>query len=432
MELIDYPNYGEKLYVQTLANGLTVYLQPKAGFNKTTAVLGVNYGSVDSAFMLNGEKVVQPAGIAHFLEHKMFDKKDYDVFELFNKTGARSNAFTSFTKTNYLFSTAESLKENLDILLNFVQIPYFTKEKVQREKGIIDQEINMYKNDPDNQGYFETIASLYPNSVLANDIAGDVASVDKISLDDVELAYRTFYRPENMSLFITGKLDPDETLGWIEANQAHKDAPVPVEVKRLMVLPQTSSETIKHVEMDVSRPKVALGLRGNDPVPVGREGLKYEIAISIMFDLFLSENAVEYDKLYHDEIIDDSFSWEFENERGFHFAVISCDTAKPSELIQRLKQIIAEIPNKINDLAAEFQLQKNELFGNYIEMMDSEEAISGQFDGFLGEPVTIYDEVEILKSMTLTDVATIADSFLAHATVQSVMIQNRQQFPTDS
>ncbi|MSE22178.1 insulinase family protein, partial [Lactobacillus parabuchneri] len=170
MEIIDYPNYNERLFVSKLSNGLTVYMQPKKGFNKTTAVLGVNYGSIDSQFILNGQKVVQPAGIAHFLEHKMFDKKDYDVFELFNKTGARSNAFTSFTKTNYLFSTAESVKENLDILLNFVQIPYFTAAKVEREKGIIDQEINMYQNDPDNQAYFETIASLYPDSVLANDI----------------------------------------------------------------------------------------------------------------------------------------------------------------------------------------------------------------------------------------------------------------------
>lgn len=358
MELIDYPNYNEKLYVQKLANGLTVYLQPKAGFNKTTAVLGVNYGSIDSEFMLNGEKVVQPAGIAHFLEHKMFDKKDYDVFELFNKTGARSNAFTSFTKTNYLFSTAESVKENLDILLDFVQIPYFTQQKVEREKGIIDQEINMYKNDPDNQAYFETIANLYPHSVLSNDIAGDVPSVDKITLEDVELAYNTFYRPENMSLFIAGKLDPDQTLEWIEANQARKQSPEPVTVKRLMTLPQTDSEGIHRSTMDVSRPKVTLGLRGNDPVPKGREGLKYEIAISAMFDLFLSENSIEYDKLYHDEIIDDSFSWEFENERGFHFAVISCDTTQPLELIKRLKEIISTIPDKIHNLTSEFQLQK--------------------------------------------------------------------------
>ena len=427
MELIDYPNYNEKLFVQTLSNGLTVYLQPKAGFNKTTAVLGVNYGSVDSQFMLNGEKVVQPAGIAHFLEHKMFDKKDYDVFELFNKTGARSNAFTSFTKTNYLFSTAESVKENLDILLDFVQIPYFTQAKVQREKGIIDQEINMYQNDPDNQAYFKTIASLYPNSVLANDIAGDIQTVDKITLEDVELAYRTFYRPENMSLFITGKLDPSEVMNWIEDNQRRKSTPAPINLQRRLTLPEASKETVLHTKMDVSRPKITLGLRGSDQVPTGRDGLKYEIAISVMFDLFLSENSVEYDKLYHDEIIDDTFSWEFENERGFHFAVINGDTDKPLELINRLKQIIADIPTKIGHLQAEFQLQKNELFGNYIEMMDSEESISGQFDGFIGEPVTIYDEVEILKSLTLGDVFEAAHSFLDQATVQEVMIQNSDQ-----
>lgn len=424
MEIIDYPNYNERLFVSKLSNGLTVYMQPKKGFNKTTAVLGVNYGSIDSQFILNGQKVVQPAGIAHFLEHKMFDKKDYDVFELFNKTGARSNAFTSFTKTNYLFSTAESVKENLDILLDFVQIPYFTTVKVEREKGIIDQEINMYQNDPDNQAYFETIASLYPDSVLANDIAGTVQTVGSITLADVELAYKTFYRPENMTLFITGRLDPQETLGWIEANQADKPSPEPISLQRLENFERQDQPTIHHRQMNVARPKVTLGLRGTDPVPTGRAGLKYEIALSVMFDLFLSENSVEYDKLYHDEIIDDSFSWEFENERGFHFAVISCDTSEPTILIDRLKAIIKKIPEALPSRKAEFQLQKNELFGNYVEMMDSEEAISGQFDGFIGEPVTIYDEVEILKSLTLADVQAISSDFLKQVVMQAGIIQD--------
>ncbi|MSE21690.1 insulinase family protein, partial [Lactobacillus parabuchneri] len=159
-------------------------------------------------------------------------------------------------------------------------------------------------------------------------------------------------------------------------------------------------------------------------VPTGRAGLKYEIALSVMFDLFLSENSVEYDKLYHDEIIDDSFSWEFENERGFHFAVISCDTSEPTILIDRLKAIIKKIPEALPSRTAEFQLQKNELFGNYVEMMDSEEAISGQFDGFIGEPVTIYDEVEILKSLTLADVQAISSDFLKQVVMQAGIIQD--------
>lgn len=162
MKTIEYHQFGEQLFVEKLANGLTVYLQPKRGFHKTIATLGVNYGSVDSQFNLAGKLISQPAGIAHFLEHKMFDKKDYDVFELFNQTGASANAYTSFTNTNYLFSTAGNLKKNLMILLDFVQIPYFTEEKVTREKGIIDQEINMYRNDAGNRIYFQTVADLYP------------------------------------------------------------------------------------------------------------------------------------------------------------------------------------------------------------------------------------------------------------------------------
>lgn len=422
MESIDYPTYHEKLFVSRLVNGMMVYIQPKPGFNKTAAILGVNYGSIDRSFRVNGEQVVQPAGIAHFLEHKMFDKKDYDVFELFNQTGARSNAYTSFTKTNFLFSTTESVQDNLNILLNFVQEPYFTAEKVQREKGIIDQEINMYQNDPDNQAYFTTISELYPDSTLAMDIAGTVQTVDQIQLADVQLAYQSFYRPDNMSLFITGKVDPEETLAWIEANQQTKPKQKPQTLERLIDFSENKPEKVHHVDMNVARSKATVGLRGNDPVPSGRAGLRYEIGVSIMFDLFFGENAGEYDKLYHDGIIDDSFSWEFENERGFHFAILGCDTNQTVAFINRVRTIIHEIPSTILSKTQEFQLQKNEQLGNYIEMMDSEEAISGQFDGFIGEPVTIYDEVEILKDLTLQDVVEIANSFLDRATMQEVVI----------
>ncbi|MFT8400299.1 MAG: pitrilysin family protein [Lentilactobacillus diolivorans] len=426
MKIIHYHDYDEQLLVQKLPNGLTVYLQPKSGFNKTTAILGVNYGSTDQSFILNGKKVVQPAGIAHFLEHKMFDKKDYDVFELFNKTGAQSNAFTSFTRTNYLFSTTESFKDNLNILLDFVQIPYFTKEKVNREKGIIDQEINMYKNDPNNQAYFQTIRQLYPDSALSNDIAGSSKSVDSIILDDVELAYQTFYHPSNMSLFITGKLDPDETLNWIIDNQARKTFSQTPRIERINNYSATPFEAVHTDLMNVSRTKVSVGLRGNDQVPTGRDSLKYEIGLSIMFDLFFSENAIEYDRLYHSGVIDDSFSWEFENERGFHFTVLSGDTSQPSIFVQEIKKIIKTIPDKVSELQDEFQLQKNELFGNYISMMDSEEAISSQFDGFLGEPLTIYDEVTILKQLTLKDVQMISERFLNHLSIQVEVIKNHQ------
>ncbi|EEI23866.1 MAG: pitrilysin family protein [Lentilactobacillus hilgardii] len=423
MKTIDYASFNEQLFVEKLENGLTVYLQPKKGFEKSIAILGVNYGSVDTDFSINGTPVSQPAGIAHFIEHKMFDKKDYDVFELFNKTGASANAYTSFTKTNYLFSTTEDLRDNLLILLDFVQKPYFTTEKIEREKGIIDQEINMYLNDPDNRIYFQTIQDLYPQSPLSEDIAGTVDSVSKITLADVQRAYETFYRPDNMSLFITGRVNPEETLSWIKENQRQKSWSVPAVIERNLVFPTVANDKINKYQMAISRPKASIGIRGNDSVPRGREGLAYEIAISLVLDLFFSETAEDYTQLYQDGVLDDSFSWEFENERGFHFAILNGDTNKPQDFIDKLLKIIRQIPKKLSGMSSEFELQKKELLGNYIEMMDSEEAISGQFDGFLSEPLTIYDEVGILDSLTLEQTVAFAEQYFDSASIQSEIIQ---------
>ncbi|GAF35223.1 EF-P 5-aminopentanol modification-associated protein YfmH [Lentilactobacillus farraginis] len=426
MKTIDYAAFNEQLFVEKLANGLTVYVQPKSGFQKAIATLGVNYGSIDTQFTVDGKLFEQPAGIAHFIEHKMFDKKDYDVFELFNRTGAAANAYTSFTKTNYLFSTTEDLKANLDILLDFVQIPYFTKEKVEREKGIIDQEINMYLNDPDNRLYFQTIHDLYPNSPLAEDIAGTVASVDQITLPDIEQAYQLFYRPENMTLFITGKVVPEQAIAWVKENQQQKSFPKGPTAKRMLRLPPIDHNDIHFHQMAISRPKAAIGIRGNDVCPHGRDGLAYEIAISLVMDLFFSETAEDYTRLYQEGVLDDSFSWEFENERGFHFALLSGDTNQPEEFINQILTIMHQIPERLPEMHSAFALQKKELLGNYIEMMDSEEAISGQFDGFTEAPSTIYDEVAVLNSLTLQQALAFVTDYLETASIQPEIIQENR------
>lgn len=423
MKLIDYPTFNEQLFTAKLENGLAIFLQPKKGFQKTFATLGVNYGSIDTDFTVNGQLIRQPAGIAHFIEHKMFDKKDYDVFELFNKTGAAANAYTSFTKTNYLFATTEDLKSNLNILLDFVQQPYFTTPKIEREKGIIDQEINMYQNDADNRLYFQTVHDLYPRSPLAEDIAGTTASVDKISLADVQQAYTTFYRPENMALFVTGKVNPQETLSWIKENQLKKQWPPAPHVNRQLVLPKADQTQRHYHQMAISRPKAAIGIRGTNMIPRNRKGVTNELAISLVMDLFFSETSETYTRLYQDGILDDSFSWEFENERGFHFTLLNGNTDHPEQFVNQISAIFKKIPDQLVGMNREFDLQKKELLGNYIEMMDSEEAISGQFDGFLDEPVTIYDEVEILNSLTLEQAINFVTQYLNSASIQAEIIE---------
>ncbi|WP_225417681.1 EF-P 5-aminopentanol modification-associated protein YfmH [Lentilactobacillus kosonis] len=257
------------------------------GFKRTSAVLSVNYGSADTSFIRDGKLINQPAGIAHFLEHKMFDKRDYDVFELFNKNGGRSNAYTSFTKTNYIFSSTDNVNKNLELLLDFVMQPYFTEQKVNREKGIIAQEINMYKNDPDNQLFTTSVQSMYPETALADDIAGSEESLAKITVGDLKLAYDTFYRPENMTLIISGNLVPEEIMSLIHQNQVKYPKH---ELNVQFVAPQPKSLTgqTQILAMDVSRPKASFTMRGNFKLIPGEEAvsLKYELGLSLLMNLF--------------------------------------------------------------------------------------------------------------------------------------------------
>lgn len=424
MKKINYNNFKETLYWEKLPNGLSVYLLPMKDYKKTYAVLSTNFGSVDTSFNVNGKLIQQPAGIAHFLEHKLFDKQNYDVFELFNKTGASANAFTSFTKTSYLFSTTMKVRENLDILLDFVQQPYFTDAKVEKEKHIIKQEINMYKNDPDNQLYFETIAQMYPDSAMAKDIAGSVESINQITVNDLNTAYDTFYQPNNMSLFVVGNIDQDETLEWVIENQNSKKFNEEIKFKRNINLPKSEETHKEFLDFDVVRPKVAIGIRGNDLVPSGDEKIKYEIAISLFFDLFFSENADTYNDLFKNGIIDDSFSTEFDNQRAYHFAMIASDTDDADKFISSLDSVLNKMLINLDGLEDEFILQKNEQLGSYIAMMDSQEAVANQFDPFDEVFNTVYDEVRILDKLTFDDLKKYSHAFMENASFQVKVINN--------
>lgn len=423
MQTINYPEFDEQVLSEILPNGLKVFLNPMTGFKRTSAVLSVNYGSADTSFIRDGKLINQPAGIAHFLEHKMFDKRDYDVFELFNKNGGRSNAYTSFTKTNYIFSSTDNVNKNLELLLDFVMQPYFTEQKVNREKGIIAQEINMYKNDPDNQLFTTSVQSMYPETALADDIAGSEESLAKITVGDLKLAYDTFYRPENMTLIISGNLVPEEIMSLIHQNQAKYPKH---ELNVQFVAPQPKSLTgqTQILAMDVSRPKASFTMRGNFKLIPGEEAvsLKYELGLSLLMNLFFSENSVQYDDLYHQGIIDDSFSFEVEVERGFAFVMLAGDTDNPKQFVAKLREIVDQIPDLINDKQDEFELQKRELLGSYIAMMDSPEAITNQFYGFGAEPQTVYDEIAIISKLTLDDIKQISSDFLANYTPGCVTI----------
>ncbi|MCH4124291.1 MAG: insulinase family protein [Levilactobacillus sp.] len=412
-----YSRLGETVFQTTLANGLKVILVPKAGFHKTFAVMTTNYGSTDNEFVPRGqsEAVRFPDGIAHFLEHKLFEKKDHDAFDLFGQYGASANAFTSFTQTSYLFATTSHLHENLDILLDFVQDPYFTAATVNKEKGIIGQEIEMYDDDPGWQSYFGMIGQLYPREPLHIDIAGTVDSIDKITADDLYAAYNTFYHPSNMNLIVVGQLDPEETLAWISANQDGKTFGPSQPIQRV-ASPQTPAAeivptTTRH--LTVNRPKVSIGLRGYDDVPAGQAGLTYNVAVSLAFDLLFNDTSDNYLRLYDANVIDDSFGYDFQIQRGAHFAQLAGDTDHPESFVSELTAILTDAPAQLLAAKAQFDLVKREAIGRTIGAINSVEAIANQYDGPLFDGATIFDELTVLEGMTFETVQAALAQFQA-------------------
>ena len=411
-----YNQINEVLCKEILPNGLTVYLLPKEGFHKTYGLFSTDYGSIDNHFGYANETMhTVPDGIAHFLEHKLFEKEDGDVFQKFGQQGASANAFTSFTKTSYLFSATNQIQKNLETLLDFVQMPYFTKETVEKEKGIIGQEIQMYDDDPNWQQFFGVIKNLYPKHPLHIDIAGTVESIAAITAEDLYLCYHTFYHPSNMTLFIVGNIDPEETMNWIRENQAEKTFSAAKEIKR-----QFPEETVQEIipesimRMPVTRPKGVLGIKGNmEKRPTeGRELLRYKQSLNLLFQLLLGNTSANYLRLYDQGIIDDTFGFEVSLDRSFYFADFSGDAEYPEEMLQAVEEILLNYENDPEMNEKNLELLKKKMLGKYFQSLNSLEFIANQFTQSLFGETTLFDLPDVIRSITLNDVRSAAKVFI--------------------
>jgi len=428
MKATNYEQFNETSYQTKLANGLTVTMLPKAGYHKTYAVFTTNYGSINNTFVPAGETEMRrfPDGIAHFLEHKMFEKADHDAFQTFGKYGASANAFTSFTRTSYLFSATRNLKENLETLLDFVQAPYFTEKTVEKEKGIIGQEIEMYDDDPSWRLYFGMIGNLYPNHPLQSDIAGTTDSIAKITADDLYSAYRTFYHPENMTLFVVGKLDPDEVLSWVTANQAAKqfDAFQPIETK----IPATATDghdiiPYRSIEMPVNRAKSVVGVKGLNPIEPGLSALKYRAGVNVLLEMLFGDTSKNYLRLYDQGIIDDTFGYDFELQNGFDFLTFSGETDDPAAFDAAIIDVLENWQTAVLDQAELLATIKKEMIGRIVFMANSLEAIANRYDQKLFGQATIFDEPGVIDSLSLEDLATIAKQLLTSQAISEYQIR---------
>lgn len=407
MEKKFYEQFHQTVYHQKLNNGLDVTLIPRNGFKKAYGILTTNYGAVDNQFIpLNGQKMIQvPDGIAHFLEHKMFEKADHDAFDLFGELGADSNAFTSYTQTSYQFSTTQNIQQNLTVLLDFVQSPYFSASGVAKEQGIIGQEIQMYNDNPDSRLYTGTIGQLYPNDPMRIDIAGTERSIAEITPALLMKCYQTFYQPGNLRLVLVGNINVAETMATINHSQVkHQQAFQKIQRAQL-IKDSTGNDVISHgqLTMPVIRPKAMVGIRGLKQFNDSRARLKYKLACELMLEMLFDDTTDNYLRLYNQHVIDDSFGFSFEMERGFHFATISSDTDDPQRFFTSIQTILDHATTNLSSMEKEFLDMKRGALGRVIMSLNSPEAIANRYSSPLFGELNVFDEVEMLKEITLDD-----------------------------
>lgn len=413
LEKINYSAVGETVYQTVLANGLRVFLLPKNDFNETYGIISTNFGSVDTGIVSRETKQVTqyPAGIAHFLEHKLFEgPQGKDLLLEFTKLGAESNAFTSFTRTSYLFSATDNISENLQLLQELVHRADFTKESILREQDIIGQEIEMYQDNPDYRLFFGALANLYPQTSLAEDIAGTKESISEITVENLKENFKNFYHPSNMTLFVIGNFDLEQIAAEIAEQQeklVFAGSSEPIEKIPVSLHPVVSTNTYR---MEVASPKLAVGIRGTDFVDES-ELYRYKITLKLLFAMMFGWTSKRFQSLYESGKMDNSLTLEVEVEKDFHFVMLTMDTQEPVGLSHQFRSAIKNFDKDLDVTEEHLDTIKSEMFGDFLHGLNSLEYIATQYEPHLTVE-NLFDLPKILQDISLNDVIKLGHRFI--------------------
>lgn len=397
-EMIENKRLQEKVYYQKHPSGLDIYVAPKQGYSSQYAIFGTKYGSIDNLFLENGQKTAVPAGIAHFLEHKLFESEDGDAFSRFAKTGASANAYTSFDRTCYLFSSTSNFKDSLEILLDFVQHPYFTEKTVQKEQGIIGQEIKMYDDDPNWQVFFGLLRSLYLSHPVKIDIAGTTESISQITSDLLYKCYHSFYNLNNMVLCVAGDVDPSLVSGVADAYL--KPAPA-MQVESVF---ETEPEAIvthrTEKKLSVAMPLFNIGFK--DKPSEGFESAKNEMITEVLLEIICGDASPFYRRLYDKGLINFSFSSQYFIGRSFAATVIGGESRDPDAVAEEfMKETRALTTGGI--AKADFDRAKKAVFGRLAAHYDSVDDVANGIAGSRFAGLGPFDLVDAAAQVTLED-----------------------------
>lgn len=366
MVLREFPNLGEKLYTESLPNGLTIYILVKPGYNKSFAAFCTNYGGADRRFKYGGEWIGTPAGVAHFLEHKMFDTEDGNALEILSSNGASPNAWTSSAMTAYHFESTESFWQNLEMLLSFVSVPYFTPESVDKEQGIIGQEIRMMDDTPGFVVYQNLLKALYKENPLRDSVAGSIESIAEISDQTLYACHKVFYNPSNMVLCVAGDVDPQKVV----------DTALKILPKEPGERPERdygTTETqdvyspITEVNMEVSAPQFLFGCRA-EPAPKGEARLRQRLLGDLALEYLMGKPSHFFTDLYAKGLLRNDFGAELMYSAGSAVIAAGGESRDPKAVLDALMQELDKVKSNGIDPTL-FKQVKNSMYGDKIRAL---------------------------------------------------------------
>ncbi len=416
------PLVDETVVRSTLPSGLKVVVIPRPGQRRTYATFATYYGSIDSHFRVptTGEPLEVPDGIAHFLEHKMFAKPEGDVMDQFAALGASTNAYTEYLTTSYLFSTTDQVAECLAILMDLVQRPHFTEENVQKEQGIIEQELRMYLDMPGDRVHSNLMRALYQKHPVRLDIGGSVDSIRTITPDVLYRCYETFYHPSNMQLLVVGDLDANQVMAQIADAQREKGltASQGEIVRYLPDEPAAVAQDWVEQVMPVSLPLVAIGYK--DPIQrlEGMDLLRREVVSDIMWGLLLGKASHLWSRLYAEGLINDRFGAHYSAAPTYAYSSMGGETPDP----ERLAEVLADELPRLEITADDVERQKKSEWGGFATLFNSPGDLAYQYNAWHFRGVDLFDYPQALEAVSLKDVQARRDEHVqsAHRSVSVI------------
>lgn len=392
---------GDKYFCVEHSSGLKVFVYPKKGFNSTYAIIGTKYGSINTRFKSCGENEITsvPDGIAHYLEHKLFESEDGDAFSKYAKTGACANAYTSFDMTCYLFSCTKKFEESLKILLDLIQSSYFTDENVEKERGIIGQEIKMYDDDPSWRVMFNLLSAMYHNHPVKFDIAGTIESIAQIRPDNLYKCYNDFYNPNNMVLCVAGNVDPDAVFKIVDEMIKPNDNKVPECIFPDEPYNVVTDRVEQHFEISI--PTFQLGFKER----VGKNRVVDEklAQTDIILQSLASKSSKLYKRLLDSNLINDSFGYEYFEGSGYAAVIFSGESKDPDKAAKIIKEAIEELHKNGID-KQDFERAKKLVYGRNVAMLNSPENVSNAMLNLAFANRELFHAIECIANTTIEQV----------------------------